>query len=562
MRVQVKGGGKVDLTKNEFVASGGEGEVYVKNGVAYKIYNDPSRMIPSAKIKELSVLTRPNIINPQSVILNSKNTPVGYTMRALDQTEALCRLFTKAFRNRNNVSPEQIFKLVQKFQDDVAFVHSKGILIVDMNEMNFLVNKSFDELFFIDVDSYQTPNFPATALMESIRDRHAKKGQFNIGTDWFAWSIVTFQMFVGIHPYKGKHNKLTNLDDRMLKNVSVLNKDVTMPKVCYPLSVIPQNYLDYYKAVFENGFRGNPPSGAVGTIQIVTHVDHFTGSNNFVFDLIEELDAAITLVTYVNGRRIVQTGDKVYIDGKEKIKSGGWIIGETPRQGHVTLARIKGGNVELFNATTNKPIKHSIYAESLMTYEGRIYSKQGGIVSELQMVELPTQTQATVKTVANVLPKASKMYDGVIFQNMLGAYYVSIFPNPGQHYQIRIKELEEHKIVDAKFSKGVLQVIGVKKGKYDRFMFRFDNEYKLYDWRFYHNVPLMNLNFVVLDNGVMVQINEDEEIVLMRSKKDDSQETVVKDPGISGGMMLYNHGIQSLVADGKKLLKINMKQKK
>src|SRR5207248_7337064 len=112
-------------------------------------------------------------------------------------------------------------------QEGVRHVHERGILIVDLNEMNFLLDASVEEILFIDVDSYQTPGFPATALMESIRDRHAAR--FSQATDWFSFGIVSFQMFTGIHPYRGKHPTLTGLDARMERNVSVLNPEVAVP---------------------------------------------------------------------------------------------------------------------------------------------------------------------------------------------------------------------------------------------------------------------------------------------------------------------------------------------
>ena len=57
--------------------------------------------------------------------------------------------------------------------------------------------------------------------MDSVRDRHA--AGWNEGTDWFSFALVSFQMFVGIHPYKGKHPALKTLDERMAQNVSVLH---------------------------------------------------------------------------------------------------------------------------------------------------------------------------------------------------------------------------------------------------------------------------------------------------------------------------------------------------
>src|SRR5262249_8003677 len=156
----------------------------------------------------------------------------------IQDAQSLCQLFTRAFRERQGVTPDQVIALVQQFQRRVQYVHTQGMLIVDVNEMNFLLDRDLREILFIDVDSYQTPGFPATALMESVRDRHSSR--FSQNTDWFSWGIVTFQMFVGIHPYKGKHKTLTDLDARMRANVSVFQSEVAIPKVCYPFAAIPQ----------------------------------------------------------------------------------------------------------------------------------------------------------------------------------------------------------------------------------------------------------------------------------------------------------------------------------
>ncbi len=172
-RYFVQGEGQVQLGRTEFKAQGGEGAVYVKGPTAYKIYSDHSRCIAQAKIDELSSLVQPNIIRPVRLILDGKNIPVGYTMRAVGKAHSLCQLFPKAFRQRNNITPEITLRLVRQLQTGVLHIHSRGILVVDLNEMNFLVSADFAELFFIDVDSYQTPSFPATALMETVRDRHA-----------------------------------------------------------------------------------------------------------------------------------------------------------------------------------------------------------------------------------------------------------------------------------------------------------------------------------------------------------------------------------------------------
>ena len=175
--------------------------------------------------------------------------------------------------------------MIRKAQSIVQDVHKVGIIIVDLNEMNFLVDKKFKELYFIDVDSYQTPSFPATAIMESIRDRQTNT--FSTLTDWFSFGIVSFEMFIGIHPFKGKHPSIKTMDERMKANMPVFHKDVKYPNVCQPFDIIPQAYKNWYKAMFFEGKRLPPPLEAVEVIIIPQVVTTVTGNQDF--DIIELL---------------------------------------------------------------------------------------------------------------------------------------------------------------------------------------------------------------------------------------------------------------------------------
>ena len=131
-RYFVPGKGQVRLGHSEFKAQGGEGAVYVKGSNAYKIYFDPSRCIAQAKIDELSVLVQPNIIRPLELLIDGRNRPAGYSMRSIGKAHALCQLFPKAFRQRNNLTPELSLRLARQLQTGVSHIHSRGILIVDL----------------------------------------------------------------------------------------------------------------------------------------------------------------------------------------------------------------------------------------------------------------------------------------------------------------------------------------------------------------------------------------------------------------------------------------------
>src|ERR1035437_8436670 len=161
-------GSAINLTKQHYLASGGEGEVYGVGSTAFKIYHDPKRMIPLGKITELSAITDKNVIKPEAVLTDDKGVPIGYTMRYVKDTVALCATFPAAYRDRVSLSHDIMFKLIQRLQAGVSSVQNSGILIVDLNEMNFLVAPAHDDIFFIDADSYQTRSYRATAIMESI----------------------------------------------------------------------------------------------------------------------------------------------------------------------------------------------------------------------------------------------------------------------------------------------------------------------------------------------------------------------------------------------------------
>ena len=565
MDLMVQGKGKVTLGKTDFTAAGGEGAVFVKNGVAYKLYGQsdcsgkfifsPKKMIPLGKIQELSALTEPDIIKPELTLLDAKGTPVGYTMRALPDAITLCQTFTKSFRDRNHISPDHMLKLVQKLQMGVGHVHDNGLLIVDLNEMNFLVDPGLDHVYFIDVDSYQTPHFPATAIMESIRDRHSR--HFSIGTDWFAFAIVSFQMLVGIHPYKGKHCTFKTLDERMLANVSVLNPGVNMPGACQPLSVVPPVYLDWYEAVLERGERVTPPASLTAVIVLAPTIRRLPGSDNFLIEEIGAFDGQI-IASVANN---VLTTKSVYA-GTHRVgdAAAGSVLGVTPTQNHPVVGRIENGRLILTDVLRKADLPLTVAADEIMATAGRIYVRQGNLLQEVSLTELPTRILSGVDVVGRVLGQATQLFEGVAIQNLLGAAYVGLLPDTGRFHEIRVPELEAYRIVDAKFERGVLVAVGSKQGIYDRLVLRFDQPYRTYDVRTVTDVPLVGVNFTVLDSGVTALLNENEELELFSKARGNASIKVVPDRAIGGDCRLFSRGAQTLFARDASLFKVTMKK--
>ena len=562
MKVFVKGGSEKNLTKNAFLASGGQASIYVLNNVAYKIYTNPSDMISVAKIQELQSLTSTNIVKPESVVLDEKNNPIGYTMKFVKDTNPLCKLFTKAFKSRNSLKRDDILKLVQRFRETMQHVHDNNILVVDVNELNFLVNDKFNEIFFIDVDSYQTPHFPATAIMESIKDVHSKK--FSNLTDWFSFAVVSFQMQIGIHPYKGKHSSVKELNERMMQNISVFNKNVSMPSVCEPLDSIPLSYRNWYKAVFEDGKRIEPPFGMQDVIVIHPSVvaKVLRGGQGIVMDKMREFSKNIVSYSWINGNTIILTEDELYVNNINRhmvSKTSEFAI--TPKKDYVVAANLENNKLKLKNVSLDQDVSVDIFGDFLMSYKGTVYIKQGATLNELKFIEMPNSIQAVLNPVANVMDNSSLPFDGLVMQDMLGAWYASIFPKTGLHYQIHLKELVGYKIIDAKFDNGIISVVGSKKGKYDKFIFRLSSKYDNYDIREIKDIDYTEMNFAVLETGVCASIEEDGKLELSANKMGIVDVKVVDDSEISEDMRICSNGSHAVVFKDNILYKISLKKK-
>ena len=180
VNVSVNGKRKVSLRQRDYLSQGGEGAVYAKKGIAYKIYHDPNAVIPDQKIAELRVLDSPYVMAPRDILYDcGTGQAVGFTMKYVENLEYLCRLFVGNFKKANHISPSDIVEIVKKMQKLLHEIHRKNIVVADYNEMNVLLDTRSGDPYHIDVDSYQTPGFRATAIMESVRDRQFPMGTFN-----------------------------------------------------------------------------------------------------------------------------------------------------------------------------------------------------------------------------------------------------------------------------------------------------------------------------------------------------------------------------------------------
>lgn len=580
MKVFVKGTGtEVNLTQRDFVAQGGQAAIYTRSGVAYKVYHKPADALPEGKIAELQAITDPRVVRPKAVLVDPKGKAIGYTTDFVQDAFVLCQLFPKVFREREGITHEAMKELVRQLQEIVAGVHRVGILIVDLNEMNFLVDKRFSRVHAIDVDSYQTPHYPAPALMESVRDWTVQNHQWTPLSDWFSFGVVSFQMFTGIHPFKGQyHGPKPGLgsrlptdaaDDpfavtrrRMVADVSVFDPQVKTPACTYPLTVIPAAYRAWYEAMFVQGKRCLPPSEFGAAVIVLPTVVAVTGTANLDIFEVGDFDGTVTNVWADGSNLVVVTGRGVWLN-KNRVPVGSPTTPEcafSPRSGRAVMSySLASGKPTLWNLTDNVEVPFGLVVLETASYDGRIYLRTPDHVHEVVLTDMGPQVVATTKPVVNVLPHATRLYSGVVVQNMLGSVFVSLLSAPGIARQVRVKELDAYKVLDAKFDGGVLMVVGARSGgKYDRLVFRFDPD-DTYDVRVVADITPAGLNFVTLDSGVCVCLTEEEKLEVFRAAKGHTGMKVVEDKTLGSDMRLFKQAGAVLFSRGGKVYRMRMK---
>lgn len=247
-------GNRYSIDGNKSIGNGGEGTVYpLGNGMAAKLYHNPSDAISPQKIKELSVLDGNFFVKPLVSVSGDK---AGYLMQELDLSEyfPLYSLYSSSFASKNGFPTGYKKGISEKLVKAVRNAHDNGIVIGDLNPFNIMANNKLD-VKFIDVDSYETASCPHNdKLLEDIRDYYYN-GRVSKDSDYFALSVVVFCLFTGIHPYKGIHNIYRDkLKDREVNNVSLLNER-EFPNIKVPKFYVPVD--DSLKPMFYDIYQSN-----------------------------------------------------------------------------------------------------------------------------------------------------------------------------------------------------------------------------------------------------------------------------------------------------------------
>ncbi len=498
MRVEIPGQTAILLNDAHFLARGGQASVYAQEGLAYKIFDDLDQVPSLERLRALKRLRHEQILGPLEPLYDEQGALLGFSMKLLSEAWTLCELFPLSFRRTQGLSPAQALALVLQLRELLSFIHLQGALIVDLNEMNVLVKHSLDHLYLIDTDSWQLPGFPATALSESVRDRHSSS--FDEGTDWFAFAVVSFQLLTGIHPYRGRHPRLRSLDERMEAQVSVFDPEVKLPPSCLPFSLIPDDWRCWYEQLFEEGLRSPPPGTQASASHHLPPMPPAIAAPQIELEVMARYPESILKVLQGPQACLVLTEGGLYLGDQQlsTAPSGAAVLGFDSQGAPLALER-----TQLYTpAPRSLPLKLSQVSGA----EGALYG-----LCEDQLLALQIFKGAILpRRWARLLPRAARLWPGVALQAvgtstwcwLLEARDVRGFSLP---------ELRAHRLMEARAERGALMVLGFSKGRYDRLLFR--STRRGYDCEIQEDVAPEALEFVHLKSGVLVWRWEDQLIL-------------------------------------------------
>lgn len=279
------------IDPNRLIGSGGEGDVWdIGGGLALKVFkthdhpdyagSDPqserdregARLRLEALQKKLPVFPKlpERVIAPQDLVLTKQGLVRGYTMRFLQGGEVLKSFTRSGFRNSAGVDNNAMQGILLDLFDLVSSVHQRGTQIGDFNILGVLVLNGVS--YLIDADSFQfggfmcrsfTPRFVDPTLCK--KDEMVLAKDFSEASDWYSFAMMAFETLTYVTPYggvlKGPLAKTMTQDERPLRRVSVLHKDVTYPAKGTPLDRLSDDFLHYYEQLLHKDVRGTFPRG-------------------------------------------------------------------------------------------------------------------------------------------------------------------------------------------------------------------------------------------------------------------------------------------------------------
>lgn len=525
--------------------SGGEGTVFIQNNIAFKIYHDIKNMIPLGKFNELNKIKAKNVIKPEKLIFNSKNEPIGYTMKPLYNTVQLSRVITLDYQKKHGINQVDLINIINKIKKTLDLIHQDDCLVVDINDANILIDEKLN-VYFIDVDSYKTTNYPATALQDYAKDFKVENNKFNIYSDWFSFGLLSVKILLGIHPYMGRWNKFkkrdikNTLSHRSLNNISIFNSEVVYPKTVRNFSNIPKNYYHWFLDIFEKGKRTSPPD-SLGNFYNTVNELILSSEKHVLFNKKIKLNQNIVNVFSGFREDAILCSNSIYFNNSYfKLSSGKKVIYFNQKDEPI-IFKINNFKIESFNLVTKEKNEYNqIEAEELFIFNGNLYAKYEDNFMNLELLSFGNDI-LTIKENVSIMKYATQIFDNVIYQNTLGKAFFYLVQDKNTLPFIKIKELDNKAIINAKYKDNILFIVYQENQSYRKIIIKFNKLFNEYIIIYNEFSDTSDINFTVNDKGVCVFIPFDFKLVIFFNHWGENNLREINDKNIQLNMLLFNN---------------------
>lgn len=437
---------KFDLGSGNFVAAGGEGTVYRYDDYAFKIFHKGVIAPSENKLKLLQKLNLPEVN-----IALGKIKPDGLAYKWVTGkplSECVTNDFWRTF------SYDKAENLANLLKNAVVEAHNNNFVLVDLNGNNVLVDDS--KPVVIDVEAWSIPGFETdyktAKISPAIRDW--QKQTIGKGADWFAWAVLIFEFYVGLHPFRagtipgyGKKDWQKRMEDG---KSAFLSKSLS-PN-CRPLDGIPLGLRSWMESVFA-GDRTAPPD-VRGLAGFVVHKQIARAYDQFELLLLQEYPAAIISHRYENGFRIVKTQTSTWVNKLENKNSvvtvGNELFQIKKLSDRLVIERIRDGFIPCDG--------------DWGVFSNKIYSKAGDKFLWYKLAKLGSGFFLAPEKALSIYPFATKVFNGFCIVDAEGK---KLLVSDGVY---SIRELDDYKITNGfRLSDTDFIVIGEKNGEFTEF---------------------------------------------------------------------------------------------
>jgi serine/threonine protein kinase len=527
--------------------SGGEGSVYLEGDIAFKIYHKKETMIPIGKFNELNQIKNNRVIKPENLIYNSNKEMIGYTMKSIYNTVQLSRVITADYQKNNNINHDDLVSIMIQIKDILTDIHKHNCLVVDINDANILIDNDL-KVYFIDVDSYKTPNYPATALQDYARDFKIENNNFTHLSDWFSFALLSSKLLIGIHPFMGRWNKFKKRDKenalsyRSLNDISIFNNEVVFAKTVKSFSFIPKNYYLWFLDLFEKGQRTIPP---------IDTGEFFQTSESLILssEIKVKFKKKFTLDRNINDfyqnfrNEVIFTENSVFFNNEHTSLSTGKKVVIFNEKDEPLIFKINGNkSIESYNLVTKKiETYNQLLAEDIFSFNNQLYIKYFDNFMNIDITYLNNKHLLSIKQNQTIMPYATLFFEKTVFQNTLGKAFFYLVEDKDTQPFVKIKELDGKNIINAKYSNKILSVVYQNNHSYTNIMIKFNNNFQEYELIYNENTDCSDINFTLNDKGVGVFIPNDYEIILFFNKWGLNDLRKINDKNIISEMRLFSN---------------------